>query len=457
MNLITFFVTIAIIVICSAINIYTNKPYKNIVLQNTFTTEQLKDKEVKYVLNNFRKEIYLVTLLFMVLSLGLLFSVYDSITFMLLFAFIFGFLGVEYYISVKYIGKMAEVKEARGWRTHEKEKVMIDTNISVNKNRKLLSKNWVFLSVGLSFVGILLSFLMNGWGAQTGSILFIGLLDDVLFVWLYLLVKRMPAKVYTSDRYLNQEVIAATRKSWSSFLLWLFLSLGMLPIIIAVSEKLPPLISRMLIIFYPIFIIFAAGISVYQLIHMRKKINTLLRGKELYSYANEDDYWRYDVYINPNDPRVMIPTRQGMNITVNFGNKKGQITMLVTMLLVLGLSFVVIVPMFFYDFANNPFQISVSKEEVILKAPFAREQTIERKEIQSVTWTSSKLKQAEKINGLNSENYNQGLFSVEGKTSYVMLSLRNKNAVRIQTKEKMYYVNTKEEESTKKAYEALKK
>jgi uncharacterized membrane protein len=63
------------------------------------------------------------------------------------------------------------------------------------------------------------------------------------------------------------------------------------------------------------------------------------RGLTGTAFHDDDQYWYGDFfYNNPDDPDVFVPKRYGMGWTVNFGNARGKLFMIGTLLLPLAIA-----------------------------------------------------------------------------------------------------------------------
>ncbi len=89
------------------------------------------------------------------------------------------------------------------------------------------------------------------------------------------------------------------------------------------------------------------------LLDLRKKQDQLLEPAGQPRYYGEDAYWRYGFYINPNDARLFVPDRVGMNIGINLGKRSGQIVSGITAVFLLVLMVGTIIPMYRLDFAPD--------------------------------------------------------------------------------------------------------
>ena len=89
---------------------------------------------------------------------------------------------------------------------------------------------------------------------------------------------------------------------------------GLLAVLIGVL-----LIAAILVLFWP---------------SQRKADSPADRYRGDYVYRDDDRYWVGGFfYNNPDDPAVFVPKRFGMGWTVNFGNPKGKLVLLGTLLI----------------------------------------------------------------------------------------------------------------------------
>ena len=130
--------------------IYAN-PHKNIILENTLPEDKLQDPSVQAIRKRYKKRLVQLAAVFSVLSLPLLFIPYDSILLFLFLLLLFSFIGSGYYLQIVYIRKMAALKMQNGWLL-PKRPLLIDTQLVLNKNQKLISCNYSYFCWGLLFL-----------------------------------------------------------------------------------------------------------------------------------------------------------------------------------------------------------------------------------------------------------------------------------------------------------------
>lgn len=81
-------------------------------------------------------------------------------------------------------------------------------------------------------------------------------------------------------------------------------------------------------------VLLIAGVLVLFLPARRKADTPADRYRTSNFYRDDDRYWFGDFfYNNPDDPAVFVPKRYGMESTVNFGNPKGKLFLVGTLLL----------------------------------------------------------------------------------------------------------------------------
>ena len=131
--------------------IYAN-PHKNIILENTLPEDKLQDPSVQAIRKRYKKRLVQLAAVFSVLSLPLLFIPYDSILLFRFLLLLFSFIGSGYYLQIVYIRKMAALKMQNGWLL-PKRPLLIDTQLVLNKNQKLISFWWFLPAIILTFAG----------------------------------------------------------------------------------------------------------------------------------------------------------------------------------------------------------------------------------------------------------------------------------------------------------------
>ena len=221
------------------------------------------------------------------------------------------------------------------------------------------------------------------------------------------------------------------------------------------ASQLSGIWAQVTIWFLLIVVVGFSLFTVWYLIRLRKKQDALLNQVTDYRYQGEDQYWRFGVYINPSDHRLMLPDRIGLNMTMNLGRPIGKVIMGAIGLLVVGVLFATLIPVYMMDFNKEPFSAELKNEELILKAPFATTSEIKLDDIAQVALVNKLKKPVERANGYGGENYSTGYYMVANKKATLYLDNRVQPFLKITTKKRDYYFTFKEEEKTKQLYQDL--
>ncbi len=175
-----------------------------------------------------------------------------------------------------------------------------------------------------------------------------------LFIGGYYFIARLPVKPLTSD---SKKLISKSMIYFGIIGLFLmvfirlsfFAPLTILPTLTIVIDYTVAMALTFFVIFILLFVY--VGFLFYYLFFnaQKNKINSFLQAGD-YRYGDDDQYWRYGIYINPKDPKTMVPDRIGMNLSINLGRPAGKIILAATGILTIAVLFFATVPMFINDF-----------------------------------------------------------------------------------------------------------
>ena len=431
-------------------------PHKNIILETTLPTEKLKNPQVLVLCKQYKQRLLQIAVLFSILAIPLIWIRYDSITMLYFFIMLFGIIASAQFLEIIYIRKMTELKIQNDWCLPI-QPLLIDTNLILTKNRKLISRLWFIPTVVLMLLSLFSCWKSVGWSSSFLTISLVTILTFALFIYLYYIISRFPVKSLTSNEKINQQLNDITRHYWS--VLAVVSSLIISPIGLLMTLSLSTSYKFLIVssISYLLAIILFIGFTVYFLLSMRKKQDQLIAQANDYRYSDDDQYWRYAIYINPNDHRTFIPDRLGMNISINLGRLSGKVMMAVTTAFIFFALGIATVPLALNDFTTNPFKLTITNSEVRLSAPLTKTQKITLSSIESITLLDHLPKEVIRIYGTATNDYLTGNFSVAGKDSYLLVYKKNSPILEIKTKEKNYYYTDKKNKQTKAETDALLK
>lgn len=430
------------------------KPHKNVILETTLPKDKLQDKQVLAISTIYKKRLLQGAFIFTILALPILVIPYDSLTLIYFLVMVFSFIGAFYYLEILYIRKMTEVKVKNNWVLPVRP-VLVDTKLVANKNRKLISIWWFLPSLLIVLLGSVYSFTTLGATSGTWLLCLISLLVMGLFWLFYYFIARFPVKSVTSDEAINQKVNDSMRHHWSvlmalsAFVLSPIAFISTIAIIFSYEQMLIVSIGFALLIL--VFVLF----TFYYLFSARKKQDQLIAQATEYRYSDEDQYWKYAIYNNPNDKRILVPDRVGMNISTNLGRLGGKIVTGVMGVIILAALVAVSIPMLISDFTANPFQLSTSHIGIHLSAPLTQSKEIEWADVESVELIDTLPKDKIRIYGTATEKYLTGEFRVDNQPAYLLVLTDKKPILEIRTKDKLYYYTNKESNLTKKYYQDI--
>lgn len=429
-------------------------PHKNIILETTLPKEKLQDEQVLTISRTYKKRLLQWAFIFSVAALPILTISYDSLTLIYFLVMIFGFIGTSFYLQVIYIRKMTTVKVQNNW-VLPTSPLLVDTALVANKNRKLISIWWFLPSILITLLGCIYSFTTLGLSNGNWIIGLISLLMSAMFLLFYYFIARFPVKPLTCDETINQQVNDQMRHHWSVLMAVSALVLSPLAFISVSSVSIPYEKMMLFSVGYAIFILGFVLFTFYYLFSSRKKQDQLIAQAKEYRYSDEDQYWKYGIYINPNDKRIMIPDRVGMNISVNLGRPAGKLALGIIGVLVLFSLIGASVPMVISDFSANPFELSTSHNGISLSAPLSQSRKITWDEIESVELINTLPKDRLKLYGSATENYLTGEFQLNNEPAYLLVLANKKPILEIKTNDKLYYYTNKDTKLTEKYYKDI--
>lgn len=189
--------------------------------------------------------------------------------------------------------------------------------------------------------------------------------------------------------------------------------------------------------------------TLYVEFHARKLQETLTADSGKDNYVDDDDKWLGGlVYYNPNDDRLMINNRIGLNSSVNLAKPAGK--------LLYGLLAVVIVTMPFWGLVmgGTGIETTLSPETVTIKGGLHK-YTIDTASVTEVEWLDT-LPSISRTAGTGFPELYGGDFSMEGYGAIkACLDPTTPPYVLVKTDQLTYLLGTRTLEETKALYEAL--
>ena len=322
---------------------------KNIAVGVTFMEEGKQDAEVISRLNRYKKQIKMITI---VLLLAIIPGVFVSkfwilLTYYLVWTDVTIFIyAIPFYLCNR---DLKAIKKRKGWAQHQGEKVEIDMeNIP----------NFKEISPLLFIIPCIVSLLPLVWD-RTFYVLYITSAASVLVFWFsYRYFYRNRSERVNEERDLTRVLTQIRHYNWSK--IW----------IVASWLTIPLSFSGLLLISHPFMalalIFIATGAICIEAVaievKLRKMQERLTKGSGVGAIVDEDDKWIGGmIYYNPNDSRLIVNERVGMNTTLNLARTSGKVITLFFLILLLALPFTGPTMNVYY---KQPIKIEVTKDEI---------------------------------------------------------------------------------------------
>ncbi|MDH6365487.1 putative membrane protein [Enterococcus sp. PF1-24] len=413
------------------------KPHNRVILENTLPKDKLQDPKVLALAKEYKKSIAFITAGGMLLTLLSALIPYDSLLMTGFFILLIGAIGVYYFCLITYIRKMRTLIVENHWELPT-EAIIVDTKIIQEKNRKILPFTWLIACLVLSLILASLNFFIGSWidglGASAACIIMWS-----IFAISYYYISRFPIKSLSDDSQLNLQYNDLTKYYWSLSMVvmcFAFLPITMVPMALtSFSNQTSLIFSGVLLI----AILVGCFFSIRCLFVLRKKQDQLLQQIPHQRYVGEDQYWRYGLYYNPDDTRLMVPDRVGFNIGMNMARPIAKVFMGVISVFVTGLLIFVTLPLFFYDFSPTAMQLDISQTTVTISAPLTKTSKIPLNKIEEVQLLDDIPKDSVRVNGTGTENYAVGSFRVKNKPATFLVNTKKAPILKITTSERDYY------------------
>lgn len=451
-------IILIILTSCNFIMAFTNslaaKPHNYVIVENTFPADKINDPLVLAFRRNYRKRQFQLAFLLTILDLSLLIPMKDSIFMLLFFILLYITIGAGYLLQIRYIRKGHQLIVENDWQLIQ-QPIQVDTKLVLEKNQKLVSPWWFVLSFVLL---ILLTVVLHQ--REMGSLTWILFGTNVFVLLLFLAgwwaISRLPVRALTNDSIINRQYNDLTKFYWSAFITgtsFIVLLIIYLPLI--TLESSPRLFNLLTFIEFLAIFLFC-GFTLWWLIRLRNKQDQLLTQTPSFRYAGDDYYWRYGIYYNPDDRRLMVPDRIGLNITVNLARTGGKIFIGLLPIVLIGAMVITVVPLYILDYHPDPLTYEVKQENLILDGPIYRERKISYKDMEKVALIERLPRVGMKVNGLATENYSIGSFKVAGKSASLFVDHQSKPILQIQTKNRDYYYTNTDPTATQQLYLKVK-
>ena len=431
----------------------STKANNNILIGITIPALELKNKEVLRIIDSYKKENIKFMIGSIIAFIPGLFMTYISFQFLYLFLWVVGLMYGSNKIIMKYNKELMNLKREKDWLMPSKHLITIDTEVSRLKDKMIISKMWFIPSIVISIIPIIIAFgKKNIWSNSILFISFTAIISTIVFIIVYKRYGEQRTEVFSEDSKVNLAcniiykrtwtvgcVLAATIQSISMFLMFLLLMID------STNE-----------ILFILIVILPATIVVLGMYYINDKVrkdkNRLIQNSKNNIYTDNDEYWKNDVYNNPNDPRKMIEKRIGYGLTYNLATKKGKIMTYGSYVLGVVIPVVIIFMFFIFDFSK--FTLSIDSDLITISVPIYKT-SFKINDIEDIKLVEN-IPKGFKSNGVGTERYRLGNYSINGYgSSKLYVYNENPPYIAIKLKNSYVFINSTSKEETEIDYQEL--
>lgn len=416
-----------------------NLRYENgYVLATTMSYAQFQSEEVQEILlheKEVRKKICIASLFFPLLML------LTKSEALIMYIFIISVMGVSTgmgystYLSMR---KLRALKKS--WNVDDAKVIFVDVVANMEIEKAKISKYFYILPIIL-ILPSLLKFKIN---TLAFTIIVTGLINVLLFLFFAFILRRRGNTVYTSNR--DENIRRNLRAKVYPERVAIILATIFAGVTSGLVLLLNDFIEGKFILWYLVVELAVVLVYTIYLVKSEQKID-----EEFIS--SEDDFYDLFGYNNPNDPRILVPSKLNIgNMEINRGNGAGKAIYLVSTILIIALvgsvGYFLTPAKYNFNFAGDRLEIhtKIYSDKVDLSDVVEIELLDEFPKVEMI-----------RTNGTSIESQGYGNFEMKG-IGPVRLYIYTKvdKVIHMKTKDKNFYFNMEDDEKTIELYNKIK-
>lgn len=440
--IITNILTMIIVAVAIYITgIAATKVNKNVILGTTLPHGKIESEEVQEIVKRYKKANLIYALLVLVLY-SPCFLLENKISLWLYYVILWCVIVIygQTVVYKRYFNELQTLKKNNDWYLVRNNIIRIDTKSIMEKNKMPVSP--------LSFISTAIVYIIAIVIKVDIFYILAMMLVSVICIIMYYIYAKKRIVVYTKDTDKNMLCNYISRRIYS--ILWVIISFitSLNTIFYKCSENVFLALTIISLIIILVAIIYCTN-------KVREKQNAILESVNEEIITDNDIYYGAMFYNNPQDPNVMVESRNGVGITVNIGNKKGKAIMILITIFIIAVFTPCIYLISCLDNAN--FTMNVAGNHIEIDAPIYNT-SFSSEDIEEVSIVKySDIKNIKRTNGASMEYVDLGNFSVEGYGKVkVYIYKYVDDIVSIKLKDKYIFINGKTEEDTNRYYNMIK-
>ncbi|MCR4951818.1 MAG: hypothetical protein K6A40_10890 [Solobacterium sp.] len=414
---------------------------KNIAVGVTLPGEAHEDPEVVQIIQTFIRNSWIVCAAVTVIALLAMFTIPASLQMTLWAVWLMFVIIVPYIPYVRANGKLKELKTKRGW-VQKKQTVTVDT--SAVSSEKWLSP--------LLFVPPVIIALVPMFFDRDMAVMYVTMASCcVLFFFSYRYLYRNKAEMVDRNSELTKALTQIRRYTWGK--MWIVSSyiMALYSIAMWISTKHFMAAMGLTLLITVLLCVFAFRLE----FRLRGLQERLTKNSGTDWYVDDDDHWLGGIiYWNPDDDRLIINQRVGMNSTFNLAKPAGKVLAAFLVLTLMGLPFLGT----YLDYAGRK-EITVTLNDQTVTAQAGRTNySVTLSDIENVELLEQLPDDLQRRVGTGLETLYEGRFrSTYTGDVTVLLDPGKGPFLLIRTEEKTYLFGVREQGEIQKLYEQIRK
>lgn len=293
---------------------------KNIAVGVTMPYDGRVDSEVLDRLKRFKQELKWICLLLLALAvLGMVLPVGFGAALTLFCVWTDLCIVLPYVPYIRCNRDLKQIKAERGWKRQTAQNVTVDLSVTAQEFPELSVLHFI-PPLLISLIPVIYEL---AWGeAVAGGILLADSLCVALFYAIYRWAFRRRAEVVDENTDLNAALTRLRRRAWRRCWLWASWLMGLLNIGVWLSLYRSWLGIGVL----ALLTVALVAVVLHLEFSLRRAQERLTADSGRSFYVDEDDKWIWGLfYYAPNDSRMVINDRVGINTTVNMAKKGSRV------------------------------------------------------------------------------------------------------------------------------------
>lgn len=374
------------------------------------TEAQSKDTSVQTLLSFTKRKTLWISIAFCLLSaLAMLPSLKGWAIVIATFS-LFVYLGAIMWSYDLLYRTLWNIVEKRGWAEKDEKIVKVDIRRARERGKGAVSRGWHVASLVISLLPLAFYFTNASYREAIAWPMLIVMPLIVLVFWAVRLTGvRTPGLVPSGD----EEKDLLFQRRWEKIVtrtaavLSVAMSIFWVVTFLIMAQVYDPKVQFGIVI---VFVGIVLGIIALEAISIRRTQKDIFGTYEMKRQMPTGQFYKYGMYNNPSDPRVMVPKQFGMGWTLNVGTPKGRIGMIATGVLV-GLV-LVLVGWMAISGEQGAYTFKADEKQIEISAPMYAT-TLSRDQIEDIAYLDH-MPPANRTNGFGGLRKQFGSYRVEG-------------------------------------------